>query len=472
MKQAFLFFISIIVLNVASAAHAAPAPESFADLSEKLLPSVVNISSTQKVQQQDVEQMPDFPEFPEGSPFQDFFEQFMDRRNTPFNAPPPASLGSGFVIDAQKGYIITNNHVISDADEIRVIFQDNENVEATVIGRDEKTDIAVLQVKTKQPLTAVSFGDSDEMRVGDWVLAIGNPFGLGGTVTAGIISAQNRNIHAGPYDDFLQTDASINKGNSGGPMFNLKGEVIGVNTAIFSPTGSSVGIGFAVPSALVKPVVDQLIQYGKTRRGWLGVRIQTVTPEIAESLELPKTMGAMVASVTKDGPAEKANIKMGDIILSFDGKEISEMRDLPRIVAETEINKAVEIIVWRDGKKQKTRVKIAELEEAEEAGLLEQNPEISSSTASKPVDIETVGLSVVDDADKVIISDVTQMGEALEKGLNIGDVIREINQKKVKSAKDVKAKIEKAKDAGKSSVLLLVDPQGRGEARFVALKLK
>jgi len=246
--------------------------------------------------------MPQIPEFPEGSPFNDFFEQFMDRRNAPFSGRPPASMGSGFVIDAEKGYIVTNNHVISDAEEVRVIFHNDETVEAKIIGRDEKTDLAILQVKTDVPLSAVSFGDSDIMRVGDWILAIGNPFGLGGTVTAGIISARQRNIDAGPYDDFIQTDASINKGNSGGPMFNLQGEVIGINTAIFSPTGGSVGIGFAIPSQLARPVIDQLIKYGKTRRGWLGVRIQTVTDEIAQSLELPKTMGAMVASVTKQSP--------------------------------------------------------------------------------------------------------------------------------------------------------------------------
>ena len=238
-------------------------PDSFADLAEKLLPAVVNISSTAKVEQP--EDFPDLPQFPEGSPFEDFFEEFMGRRGRGTPAIPPASLGSGFVIDAERGYIITNNHVISDAEEVRVTFHDDETIEAEVIGRDEKTDIAVLHVKTDKELTAVDFGDSQRMRVGDWVIAIGNPFGLGGTVTAGIISARQRDINSGPYDDFIQTDASINRGNSGGPMFDLEGNVIGINTAIFSPSGGSVGIGFAIPSNLAQPVIDQIIKYGRTR---------------------------------------------------------------------------------------------------------------------------------------------------------------------------------------------------------------
>lgn len=441
---------------------------SFADLSERLSPAVVNISSTQKVED-DLEQM-ELPELPEGSPFQDFFEQFMDRRNAPFSGRPPASLGSGFIIDAENGYIITNNHVISGADEIRVIFSDDETIEAEIIGRDEKTDIAVLQIKTDKKLTAVTLGDSDPMRVGDWVLAIGNPFGLGGTVTAGIISARQRNIQAGPYDDFIQTDASINKGNSGGPMFNLEGDVIGINTAIFSPTGGSVGIGFAVPSNLAKPVIHQLIKYGKTRRGWLGVRIQTVTDEIAESLDLTKTMGAMVASVTSGGPAEKSGFKMGDIILTFNGTTISEMRELPRVVAETEINSTVEVIFWRDGKKQRTKVKIAELEEAEENGLLEKIEE-TEKAPTKGVEIDLVGMSLGLEDKKVIVTDLAPREEAIDKGINVGDVIREINQKPVTTPKHAKEIITRAKKNGKQSILLLIDPQGRGDARFVALKL-
>lgn len=473
MKNALFIFFGFILLHISSVSHAGTPPQSFADLSEKLLPSVVNISSTQKVQSAgDMPEMQGLPDFPDGSPFQDFFDQFMDRRNAPFEGRPPASMGSGFVIDAENGYIITNNHVIKDADEVRVIFNDDETVVADIIGRDEKTDIAVLQVKTDKKLTAVKFGDSSVMRVGDWIVAIGNPFGLGGTVTAGIISARQRNIQSGPYDDFIQTDASINQGNSGGPMFNLNGDVIGINTAIFSPTGGSVGIGFAIPSNLAKPVVDQLLKYGKTRRGWLGVRIQTVTEEIAESLDLPKTMGAMVASVTPKGPAEKSGFKMGDIILSFDGKEISKMRSLPRIVAETDIESTVDVIFWRDGKKQTVKVHVAELEEAEDSGLLD--PEATQKTVPviKPTELDIVGMSLGREDGNVIVMGLAPDGEAIEKGLVIGDIIHEINQSKVTSPKHALEIIIKSKKSGKNSVLILLEPQGRGETRFVALKLK
>lgn len=273
----------------------------------------MNISSTQEIGE--ARDFPDIPEFPEGSPFEDFFEEFMERRGRGLEALPQASLGSGFIIDAENGYLVTNNHVIRDADEVRVTLYNDETIDAEIIGVDEKTDIAVLKVDPKAAdLKTVSFGRSDVLRVGDWVLAIGNPFGLGGTVTAGIISARQRDIQSGPYDDYLQTDASINRGNSGGPMFNLKGEVIGINTAIFSPTGGSVGIGFAIPSDLAKPVIDQIIKYGRTRRGWLGVRIQTVTEEIADSLDLPNDHGALVASITPGGPAEEAGLQHGDVI--------------------------------------------------------------------------------------------------------------------------------------------------------------
>ncbi len=466
-----LVILIFAVSTLSVSAHATP-PNSFADLSERLLPSVVNISSTQKVNVEERQNMPDLPEFPEGSPFQDFFDQFMDRRNAPHSMRPPTSLGSGFVIDAQKGYIVTNNHVINDADEVRVILQDDESLEATIIGRDEKTDLAVLQIKTDKPLTAVPFGDSNAMRVGDWILAIGNPFGLGGTVTAGIISARQRNIQAGPYDDFIQTDASINRGNSGGPMFNLKGEVIGINTAIFSPTGGSVGIGFAVPADLARPIINQLIKYGKTRRGWLGVRIQTVTDEIAESLELPEAMGAMVASITPTGPAEKANLKMGDIILSFNGKPISEMRELPRTVAETEIGSTVEVVFWRDGKKRTTQVKVAELEKAEEEGLLTHSTNNTAPSLTKGLKIDLVGMSLALQEGDIVITDIDPNSEAMDKNLTLGDIIREINQKPITSPKQAENIILKAHKKGKTSILLLIDPQGQGDARFVALKLK
>lgn len=459
---------------------------SFANLADTLLPAVVNISSTQKVEAHEdspttpPEGLPEMPQFPPGSPFEDFFEEFMNRRGENEQALPPASLGSGFVIDAEKGYIVTNNHVVRDAEEVRVTFQDDTTIEAKIVGKDEKLDLAVLKVDTKKKLTAVKFGDSDALRVGDWVLAIGNPFGLGGTVTAGIISAQQRDINAGPYDDFIQTDASINRGNSGGPMFDLDGSVIGINTAIFSPSGGSVGIGFAIPANLAKPVIDQLIQFGKTRRGWLGVRIQTVTDEIAESLGLDKARGALVATVTPKGPADDAKLQAGDIITEFDGKNVIDMRHLPRIVAETPIDKSVAIKYWRDGKEHSSKVKVGELEKAEEEGMLE---EAAPSVSREGVSIDTVGVTVaaLTDEDRttfnvpadvqgVLVTDATPKGEAAAKGLGSGDVIVEINQQPLSTPQEAKDLFAKAEKAGRSSVLLLVNREG--DVRFVALKLK
>lgn len=454
------------------------APASFADLVETLTPAVVNISSTQKAT--DAKDFPDMPQFPEGSPFEDFFEEFMDRRGRGIDAIPQASLGSGFIIDAENGYVITNNHVIRDADEVSVTLWNDDTLEAEIIGVDEKTDIAVLKVDPKEAeLGAVEFGRSDVLRVGDWIVAIGNPFGLGGTVTAGIISARQRDINSGPYDDYLQTDASINRGNSGGPMFNMKGEVIGINTAIFSPTGGSVGIGFAIPSDLAKPVVNQIIKFGRTRRGWLGVRIQTVTDEIAESLDLPDSKGALVASITPEGPAEKAGLQHGDIILKFNGEEVDSMRSLPRIVAETPIGESVELEYWREGKMQKTSVEIGELEKAEEDGLLETSEKPKGSLTRvgplalgvKPLtESERSDYNVPDTVDGVMVGEVDAGSEAEQKGLMEGDVIVEINQQPVKAPEDVNDIVNAATNAGRSSVLLLVNREG--DVRFVALRLE
>jgi serine protease Do len=463
-------------------------PQSLAPLVEKLLPAVVNISSTQKLDQTagvSPEQLPEMPQFPPGSPFQDFFEEFMNRHGgTEMPSVPPASLGSGFIVDAAQGFIVTNAHVIQDADEVRVTLHDDTTMPAEVIGRDEKTDLALLKVKTKHPLTAVSFGDSSPMRVGDWVLAIGNPFGLGGTVTTGIISAQQRDINAGPYDDFIQTDASINRGNSGGPMFDMQGRVIGINTAIYSPSGGSVGIGFAIPSNLAKPIIDQLMKYGKTRRGWLGVRIQTVTDDIAESLGVETSGGALVASVTPTGPAEKAGLKPGDIILEFDGKSVSQMRTLPRIVAETEIGRNVDLVYWRDGKKEKTKVAVGELEKAEEDGLLSASGKDKEDTTapSGGLSIDMVGLtlgritdqdrsahSIPEDVEGAMVLETKPGSEAAEKGLAAGDVVVEINQQPAIDAKTALEIITKAEKAGRNSVLLLVNREG--DVRFVALRL-
>lgn len=460
-------------------------PQSLAPLVEKLLPAVVNISSTQKIEEIPADRMPEMPQFPPGSPFQDFFEEFMNRPNGGgMQTLPPASLGSGFVIDAQNGYIVTNAHVIQDADSVRVTLHDDTTMPAEVVGRDEKTDLAVLKVDTKHALTPVKFGDSAPLRVGDWVLAIGNPFGLGGSVTTGIISAQQRDINAGPYDDFIQTDASINRGNSGGPMFNMNGEVIGINTAIYSPSGGSVGIGFAIPSNLAKPVIDQLVKYGKTRRGWLGVRIQTVTPEIAESLGMETEGGALVASVMATGPAEKAGLKAGDVIVEFDGKKVTQMRSLPRIVAETDIGRTVEVRFWRDGKVQKASVLVGELEQAEEDGLIAGGPQDDTApdAAKGGIGIDLVGIVIgsITDQDRsthdipadvagTIILDITPGSEAANKGLSIGDVIVEINQQPATDAKTAQSIVTAAEQAGRSSVLLLINRAG--DVRFVALRL-
>src|ERR1700678_899439 len=325
---------------------ARPAPDSFADLADKLLPTVVNISTSQTLKAPPQNAI---PQLPPGSPLEDLFKNFLGPKN---NAPRHVtSLGSGFVIDA-SGYIVTNNHVIEDSDQITVSLQDGTQLPAKVIGRDTKTDLALLKVTPKKPLPATHFGDSDKARIGDWVIAIGDPFGIGSTVTAGIVSARNRNINAGPYDDFIQTDAPINRGNSGGPLFNMDGDVIGINSQIYTPSGGSVGIGFSIPSNLARDVVAQLKQFGVARRGWIGVRIQQVTDEIAQGMGLPNTQGALVADVTAGGPAEKAGLKNGDVVVGFDNKPVADSRELPRIVAATPIGKTVNLDVLRKGKKQ------------------------------------------------------------------------------------------------------------------------
>ncbi len=453
-------------------------PATFADLAETLSPAVVNISTTQKTTVP--QDFPEMPQFPEGSPYQDFFEDFMNRRGGGMPMQPASSLGSGFVIDGEKGYIVTNNHVVRNAENVQVTFPNELTVDAEIIGTDEKTDIAVLKIEVvDMTLDDVSFGDSDSLRVGDWTLAIGNPFGLGGTVTAGILSARARDIDTGPYDDYLQTDASINRGDSGGPLFNMRGEVIGINTAIFSPSGGSVGIGFAIPSALAKPVINQIIKYGRTRRGWLGVRIQTVTDEIAESLGLDRVRGALIASVNDQGPAKAAGLKSGDVILELNGQKIKEMKSLPRIVAEHDINAVVPVKYWRDGKEHTVKVTIGELEKAEEEGLI-QTAETSPDGAGQKIDSVGFELKELDDAARnefqidrsvegVLISRIEPGTEASQKGLSVGSVIVEINQQPVTSPSEVAEIIQKAAQNNRKSVLLLVNENG--SARFVAVKL-
>ena len=468
--------VALAVMAAPAAAQAKAAPESFADLASKLLPSVVNISTTQTLEGRGGVEM---PQLPPGSPFEEFFREFFERNRPQQRQRKVTSLGSGFIVDS-SGYIVTNNHVIQDADEITVALQDDTRLKAVVVGRDPKTDVAVLKVKPTGKLTAVRFGDSDKARVGDWVVAIGNPFGLGGSVTAGIISARNRDINSGPYDDYIQTDASINRGNSGGPLFNLDGEVIGIATAIFSPSGGSVGIGFAVPSATAHPVIEQLIKHGQVRRGWLGVHIQAVTEEIAETLGLKQAKGALVASVIKDGPAEKGDIKAGDVILRFDGTEVPEMRKLPRIVAATDVNKTVDVVVWRNSEKMTLSVSVGELEERE-AKVASRSG--GGKTAGKAAEkIEALGLTVAKvttdlrerysldkDAKGVVVTAVDEGGAAAEKGIRPGDVIAEISQEEIVTPADIVAGIKDARKSGRKSVLLLVE--GQGGLRFIALRI-
>src|SRR5579883_683939 len=458
------------------AAIAREAPASFADLAAALLPGVVNISTSAKVQARgDVPGLPDLPVFPPGSPFEQFFRDFLER-NRPgkhgHNEAVPQmrrlqSLGSGFVLDP-SGIIVTNTHVIDGADEITVTTQDGTAMKATVIGRDDRVDLAVLRVKPEKPLHALRFGDSDKMRVGDWVLAIGNPFGLGGTVTAGIVSARGRDIHEGPYDDFIQTDAPINRGNSGGPLFNMDGQVIGINTAIYSPSGGSIGIGFAIPSNMARQVVAQLREYGHPRRGWLGVRIQEVTPDIAESLGLKGgARGALVAGVLPNGPAQGAHLQNGDIILSFNNAAIKDTHELPRVVADTEVGKQVPLTVWRDGKEVTLEAVLAEKPDDVEKVAAQQN---SPQSAAPPISSLGMTLAPIDNAarDKyhlsadqkgVLVTDVDPNGAAAQKGLKPGDVIVEVQQGEVSKPEDVQRRVEAVRREDRRSVLMLVQRQ-------------
>ncbi len=477
------------LLIIAAPAGARPAPDSFADLAARLLPAVVNISTTQtlKTDRGRERSGPEMPQFPPGSPFEEFFRDFFDH-GLPKSGRPDAlprkatSLGSGFVIDP-AGYIVTNNHVIADADEITVILHDDTNLKAEVVGRDQKTDIAVLKVKTDKPLAAVPWGDSDVSRVGDWVLAIGNPFGLGGSVTAGILSARQRDINSGPYDDFLQTDAPINRGNSGGPMFNMDGQVIGINTAIYSPSGGSIGIGFAIPSNLAKEIVAELRTEADhtVHRGWLGVRIQAVTDEIAESLGLDKAHGALVASVTEKGPAQAAGILPGDVVLSFNGREVTDMRRLPRLVAETAVDTTVPVTVWRKRKESTLQVKIGRLEDTDQKQANAADAPKKGAKDTGAV-VKTLGLtlsditpelkdkfSLADDSKGVVVVDVAKDSPAASKGVRAGDLIMEAAQEEVKTPGEVGSKIDEAKKSGRKSILLLVERQG--DLRFIALRL-
>lgn len=454
-------------------------PVSVADLAESLLDSVVNISTSQKVGQRRPN-VP-LPKVPEGSPFQDFFDELLPNGPKGENKRPRSrsSLGSGFVIDAE-GIIVTNNHVIANADEITVNFADGTKLEAELIGRDPKVDIAILRVKPEKPLKAVKFGDSKKSRIGDWVMAIGNPLGLSGTVTLGIVSAINRDINSGPYDSFIQTDAAINRGNSGGPLFNMAGEVIGINTAIISPSGGSIGLGFSIPSSLAANVAEQLIKYGETRRGWLGVQIQTVTDEIAETLGMDEAKGALVGDVVPNGPAADAKIKSGDVILTFDGKEVEQMRDLPRIVADTPVEKEVEVVVLRKGKEVTLGVSVGRLEDGEKqiAATKKKNDKKEEAKVTAALGM-TLGeitdelreAEKIDDGVKgVYILKVAEGSNAEDKNIKIGEIIVEVGQEAVANASDVVERIKALKADGRKNALLMVTTK-TGDIRFVVVRM-
>ncbi|MEX2628505.1 MAG: DegQ family serine endoprotease [Tistlia sp.] len=476
-----LLVLAAACLAAASPATARSAPESFADLVEPLIDTVVNVqTSVTRSARPDGPGLGDV--LPEGIPdeLEELFREFLERRGAPDEAPAPRrrdnALGSGFIVDAE-GYIVTNNHVIDGADEISVRLTDNTILPATLVGTDPATDLALLKVETDRQLPATRWGDSDALRIGDWVVAIGNPFGLGGTVTAGIVSARGREI-GGRYDDYLQTDAAINRGNSGGPMFNIDGEVVGINTAIFSPTGGSIGIGFAVPSAIARSVIDSLREHGEVRRGWLGVRIQTVTPELAEGLRLGTARGALVATVTPGGPAAESGIEDGDVIVEFDGRLVEEMSELPRMVAATAIGKSVPVKVVRRGEERTVQVELGQLDEAQFAaavpGRAQPGPERE--------DLSGLGLGLAELTEElrqeyglteelagVLVTEVKPDSPAAERGLREGDVIIEVNQNPVGNPSEVAGEFEATREDGRNTATLLISRGG--ERQWVPLRV-
>ena len=468
MKSFKKIFFILFILNFSSFTNVKAVPESFADLAEKLMPSVVNISTTQTVRTSSNQ----FPfQFPPGSPFEEMFKEF--QKPTERKA---SSLGSGFIIK-ENGTVITNNHVIANADDI-LVRVDTKEYKAKVIGADPYMDIAVLKMETTDKFKPVNFGDSDKARVGDWVVAIGNPFGLGGTVTSGIISARNRDINLTRYDDFIQTDASINQGNSGGPLFNLKGEVVGINTAIIAPgQAGSIGIGFAIPANAASNVIDQLINFGETRRGWLGVRIQEVTKEIAEAVKLKKTEGALVASVGEKSPADKAGIKAGDIILEFDGKKIDVMRTLPKVVAGTKVGKNVQIKIWRNKKLITKKLTLGRLESSQE--FKAKSPKIKKT---KEVEIENLKITVRDlneedissrklnkNTKGVVIMEISNISP-LKGLLNINDIIIEAQKTQITKSSDLNNVVNQVKKRGDKNLLLSVIDKNN-QSRYLGVKL-
>ena len=477
--------MATVVLALPVRALANPGPDSFADLAAKLLPAVVNVSTTQTVKAEGKPKA-DAPDMPPGSPFEEFFKDFLEHHGNgpsqPEHGPSrkAVSLGSGFIIDT-SGLVVTNNHVIEDADEITVILQDDTKLKAELVGRDVKTDLALLRVKTEHKLVAVSFGDSDQERVGDWVLAVGNPYGLGGTVTAGIVSARSREINNndGIYDDFIQTDAAINRGNSGGPLFDMEGKVIGINSAIFSPSGGSIGIGFAIPSTLASNIISQIQTYGHPRRGWLGARIESVNAEIARALGLDKAGGVLIAGFLDKAPAAQAGLLPGDVLLAIDGHDVGNARHFERMVADEPIDQQIKVKIWRRRQEKLIEVKVGELQEPDET----QTASIAKpdQKAPAPAEVKALGLQVAEatpalrekfqlgDSATVVITDVSKGSPAGDRDLKPGDVIIEIAEQEVKSADDLTRRVEEARKAGRKSILLLVDRGG--DLHFVAIRI-
>jgi serine protease Do len=455
-------------------------PASVADLAEGLLDAVVNVSTSQTVGRSGGPRVaPPRPSLPEGSPFQEFFDEFFNERGEGEGGRRVQSLGSGFVIDAAQGIVVTNNHVIADADEIEVNFADGGKLKAELVGTDPKTDIAVLKVDPSlRKLTEVGFGDSAAIRIGDWVMAIGNPFGLGGSVSIGIVSARGRDINSGPYDDFIQTDAAINRGNS---LFDMHGKVIGINTAIISPSGGSIGIGFSIPSQLAVAVIEQLREFGETRRGWLGVRIQPVTDDIAESLGMGSARGALVAGIIKGGPVDDGSVQPGDVIIRFDGKEVRAMRDLPRVVAESPVGKAVDVVLIRKGEEMTVKVTLGRLEDSERvAGDGTAAPEgdeapvataaVLGMTVAELDDAARESFGIAAEVSGVVVSEVAEGSAAAERGVAAGDVITEIAQESVATPQEVVDRIAALKSQGRRNALLMLSSK-TGELRFVTIRM-
>ncbi len=465
-KLKIIFVTLLITFNLQLNSHSQNAPSSFADLAERLMPSVVNISTTTTI----TTQSNPFPfQFPPGSPFEDMFKEF----GTP-QERKSAALGSGFIID-EKGIVVTNNHVITDAEDIIVRVNGDKEFKAKVIGADPLSDIAVLQLETKEKFIPVKFGDSDKARIGDWVIAIGNPFGLGGTVTSGIISARNRSIGLSRYEDYIQTDASINSGNSGGPLFNMNGDVVGINTAILGRNGS-IGIGFSIPSNSAKIVIDQLIEFGETKRGWLGVRIQDVTKEIADIEKLDEPRGALVASVATNSPSDKAGVRAGDIILEFNGERIQEMKELPIIVARTKVGKKVKVKIWRNKKEIVKTITLGRLETSEDFKVAEKN------SVPKEIEIKDLKISVREilkediknrnlpnQTSGLVITKINSDSPLLNS-IEVNSIILEAQKKKIRNVQDLNIAVKQVLKSNQKTILLVIY-NSQNQRRYIGIKL-